>query len=75
MGDVDLLKLDIEGAELPVLEQELPRLAAKTVILCELHFVAENDERFHAIAAASGWTVTLLDASHPPHGVYLLRKG
>ena len=71
---VDVLKLDIEGAELEVLDAELPHLSGRTVILCELHFVQANQVRFNAILARHGWDSQLHDASHPPHVTWILRK-
>jgi len=71
---IDVLKLDIEGAELEVLDAELPHLSGHTIVLCELHFVQANQARFDAILTRHGWGSKLHDASHPPHATWILRK-
>lgn len=75
LKEVGLLKLDIEGAELDVLDRELPNLSNDTVILCELHFLDKNRARFEEILAKHGWAGRLVDASHPPHSCWVVRKG
>ena len=70
---IDLLKLDIEGAELDVLEVELPNCSPHTIILCELHFTEINRPRFKEIILRHGWQAELYDASHPPHSTWILR--
>ena len=70
---IDLLKLDIEGAELEVLDVELPNCSPHTIILCELHFTEINRARFDEILSRHGWVAVLHDATHPPHSTWILR--
>ncbi|MDK2973459.1 MAG: hypothetical protein PWP23_3214 [Candidatus Sumerlaeota bacterium] len=74
LKDVDLLKLDIEGAELDVLDHDLPLVSPKTVILCEVHYLERNRARFEELLEKHGWTGKLVDDSHPPHSCWILRK-
>jgi FkbM family methyltransferase len=74
LGQVDLLKLDIEGAELQVLESELSRLGPETTVLCELHFSAKYQRQFEDLITAGGWHGQVYDASHPPHSTWVMRR-
>jgi hypothetical protein len=74
LPEVGLVKLDIEGAELAVLERELPRLAPTATVLCELHFDRRHRGDLEAVARRSGWRAHLHDARHPPHTMWVLRR-
>jgi FkbM family methyltransferase len=50
-----MLKLDVEGAEIPILETVLPILRQPSIILCELHDNAHNQERFLQLFAQYQW--------------------
>lgn len=75
LGELDLLKLDIEGAEMDVLDVLLPDLTSRTTILCELHFDARNRSRFEDILARHGWNGEIFDDDHPPHSGWIIQKG
>lgn len=73
VGEVDLLKLDIEGAELDVLENVLPLLGPDARILCELHDSDLNRGRFESLLAEHGWDGERIDETHP-HSYWFVRR-
>jgi len=50
-----LLKMDIEGAELPVLEDLLPLITKPSVLLCELHDDLRSRPHFIRLLEHHGW--------------------
>ena len=58
-----LIKLDIEGMELEVLESYVPSEKRPVSVVGELHGRKANGNRLEKIFAASGWTLTYLDSS------------
>lgn len=70
-----LLKLDIEGAELEVLEDVLPVLRGRgSTLLCELHDTRRNVARYSELMAAQGWTSELLkDVGSASYWKHILR--
>ena len=58
-----LIKLDIEGAELSVIEDFLRGPHGNSLIVGELHDVKRQKEKFFKLLAASGWTGVLFDES------------
>ncbi|MBI3870625.1 MAG: FkbM family methyltransferase [Verrucomicrobia bacterium] len=62
-GDRTLIKLDIEGAEVEVLEEFLERDWTRTTIVGELHHQAESRMRLTPLLQRRGWTGRLFDIS------------
>lgn len=60
-----LLKLDIEGAELDVLNQALPLIGESSTIFCELHNTKETRERFSQLVDAHAWRALALKEIGP----------
>ena len=60
-----LLKMDIEGAELDVLENALPLVGKSSMILCELHDTKKNLGRLSELIRQCGWSAQMLKDSEP----------
>lgn len=58
-----LIKLDIEGAEIEVMEDLMRIPRSKTYIVGELHYYKESEARFLCILDQMGWTSRFFDAS------------
>jgi len=56
-----LIKLDIEGMELEVLESYVPSETRPVSVVGELHGRKVNGERLEEIFVTNGWTLTYLD--------------
>lgn len=60
-----LLKMDIEGAELDVLEVSLPLIGKSSMVLCELHDTETNLPRFLSLMTRYGWSAQVLKDAGP----------
>jgi len=72
LAQVDFLKLDVEGAELIVLPEVLPRLSQNACVYVELHDAARHAQVFQDICSSSGWLGKRVH-QYPPHEMWLLR--
>ena len=63
MHERTLIKLDIEGAEVEVLEEFLERDWSRTIIVGELHGQSHSRRRLGPLLKRRGWTGRLFDVS------------